>query len=228
MKSISFFTRVVDRDVAGAYIGLHALLDHRDDVVELLGGKVVELKAKLVGDLTHQLEGESLVVARVVHVLERRGGEVARDGELAVLDKAIAFRVRGRTGAAARLGAKVFLVELIVAAVGANLLKGSVDSGGELGVVLGNRDAKLLAGGNFLDDFHICERTVDHPLLDGKVAHNRLALAAHHGGEGSGPVIEVDGGCAGQIFLRPFLGGGARLDGDFYASGIERIGIGVA
>lgn len=67
-----------------------------------------------------------------------------------------------------------------------------------------------------------------HPLLDGKVAHNRLTLAAHHGGEGGGPVIEVDSGCAGQIFLRPFLGGGARLDSDFYASGIERIGIGVA
>ena len=89
-----FLACVVDGDVACRDVGLYGLLGHRDDVVELLGGQVVELKAHLLGDHIHELHGKALVVARVVHVLERRGGEVARDGELAVLDKFVTASLR--------------------------------------------------------------------------------------------------------------------------------------
>ena len=89
-----FLTGVVNGDVACRDVGFHGLLGHRDDVVELLRGQVVELEAHLLGDHAHELHGKALIVARVVHVLERRGGEVARDGELAVLDKLVAAALR--------------------------------------------------------------------------------------------------------------------------------------
>ena len=85
---------VGDGEVGDAAVSLAALLDERDDAVELHGRQVLAGEAHLCRDGVHEIDLKAHG-GGAIHVVERRVGQVRGNDDLAVLDQGVAGGVCG-------------------------------------------------------------------------------------------------------------------------------------